>query len=257
MERNMGHYAQKFHRTENNFFSLVSLSQVDYGHLIAFTTGVQASGLNPAIVKKIDNQFNEALDSCDIDYKKNQVPWALVLPDYLLSDDIERRLQLSGFSNAGSGVAMMLELEQLQIPLQSSTLKCKEMQNDLDAWSIPLISGFESTPEITSVYAQRHKIALANSRSIYHFSGYLGNDIVSSLTLSICGNLARIDDVATIPAYQKQGFGSALIYEALNYARQQNISCYFLEASSDGLNLYKRIGFKELFTNQYYEKITG
>lgn len=254
-EKNMNNDVREFHQAENNFFSLVSLNQVDYGHLIAFATGVQASGLNPAIVKQLDKRFNKTLNSCQIYYKKNQVPWALVLPDYILNKDIERELQLSTFSNEGTGVAMMLELDNAQFPLQSSSLQYKLMSDDLDAWSIPLIYGFESTPEITSVYTQRHRMALSNTELIYHFFGYFDNKVVCSLTLSLCGNCARIDDVATMPTYQKQGFGSALIYEALRYAKQQNMNRCFLEASSDGLSLYKRIGFKELFTNQYYEKI--
>jgi hypothetical protein len=39
-----------FHKAEDYFFSLVSFSRKDYGNLITYTTGVQASGLNPAIV---------------------------------------------------------------------------------------------------------------------------------------------------------------------------------------------------------------
>ena len=74
----MNNDVREFHQAENNFFSLVSLNQIDYGHLIAFATGVQATGLNPAIVKQLDKRFNETLNSCQIYYKKNQVPWALV-----------------------------------------------------------------------------------------------------------------------------------------------------------------------------------
>lgn len=149
---------------------------------------------------------------------------------------------------------MMIELDSAQLSSVSS-LQYKLMRDDLDTWSIPLIYGFESTPEVTSVYTQRHRLASSNAELIYHFSGYFENSVVCSLTLSLCGPCARIDDVATMPAFQRQGFGSAIIYEALRQIKQKNITRCFLEASNHGLELYKRIGFKELFTNQYYEKI--
>ncbi|CEG61515.1 Gnat family acetyltransferase (fragment) [Legionella micdadei] len=244
-----------FHIVENNFFSLVSVNQMDYDHLVAFTTGVQASGLNPAIVKHIDDRFFQSLNACQVYYEKNHVPWALVFPDYLLNETIERDVQLLGFSNTGTGVAMVAVFDSIQFPSQSLSLQCKLMDDDLHTWSIPLIYGFESTPEVTSVYTHRHQLASENAGLIYHFSGYFENTVVCSLTLSLCGNCARIDDVATMPAFQKQGFGSALIYEALKCAKELSISRCFLEASNNGLGLYKRIGFKALFTNHYYEKI--
>ena len=58
-----------FHKAENHFFSLVSFKQIDYDNLTAFATGVQAAGLNPAIVKKVDNDFIANLIECQFCYR--------------------------------------------------------------------------------------------------------------------------------------------------------------------------------------------
>lgn len=251
----MNNEQRLFHQAESNFFSLVSMKQMDYGSLIAFKTGVQASGLNPAFVKHVDRHLYESLNECARYYEKNQLPWAVVLPDYLQTDHTRHDIQSLGFSCTGIGVAQAAVLDNIQFPSQSSPLQCRLMHNELDTWSIPLIYGFESTPEVTAVYTHRHQLALQKTESLYHFSGFVDETVVCSLTLSLCGSCARIDDVATMPAFQKQGFASGLIYEALRYAKKPHVGLCFLEASEKGLGLYKRIGFKELFSNYYYEKI--
>mgnify|MGYP002390541895 CR=1 FL=1 len=90
---------------------------------------------------------------------------------------------------------------------------------------------------------------------MFHFSGYYEDQIVSSLTLSTDHYNARIDDVATSPAYQKLGFATTLIHEAILFARQRQIKDCFLEASDEGLGVYQRLGFKKLFTQRYYEPV--
>lgn len=77
---------------------------------------------------------------------------------------------------------------------------------------------------------------------------------MSSLTLSLHNDLARIDDLGTLPSYQKQGFATELVHFALEQAKNLKANYCFLEASESGLSLYKKIGFKSLFKRQYFGK---
>lgn len=242
-----------FHKAESNFFSMVSLTQTEYSNLVAFATGVQGSGLNPAIVNRLDDSFSTNLSACKLFYSEQNVPWALVLPEYFYNEAVHSLIKEQNLDLTGKGVAMAVEIENIQFPASTTALTIKDMQNDLHTWSIPLIYGFESTPEATEVYTIRHASAVEVGASLYHFSGYIDDTVICSLSLSLCGENARIDDVSTMPAYQKQGFATALIFAALNHAKQLNIHTCFLEASDSGLSLYKRIGFNELFLNHYYE----
>jgi ribosomal protein S18 acetylase RimI-like enzyme len=242
-----------FHHAERNFFSLLSLDQMNSENLEAFATGVLAANLNPAIVKKIDAHFLHNLIACKTFYAEKKLPWVLILPEYLYDYSVAQLLSRHALSAIEKGVAMATLIQNIASPAKESALTIREMEGDLSNWSIPLIHAFESTDAITSVYAARHQLAAQSHKTLHHFSGFISDTIVCSLSLSLHENYARIDDVATMPAYQKKGYATSLIYAALNYAQQLNATICFLEASADGLSLYKQIGFHSLFTNCYYQ----
>lgn len=245
----------EFHQVEHHFFSLISDVQTDYGQMIAFATGVPTSHLNPVIVKEIDEQFLKSLFRCHSFYFPKQLPWSLVLPEYLYQPELEKPLQSLHFAYTEKGVAMEALIDSMVFPKFESSLVIKEMVSDLSVWSLPLLYGFESTMEITDAYRKKHELAAVSSAKLYHFSGFIEDEAVCSLSLSLCGQHARIDDLATIPAYQKKGYATQLIRAAIDFAKRQHITKCFLEASVTGLSIYQKIGFKELFINRYYEQI--
>lgn len=250
----MSPIAEAFHQAENNFFSMINIDKVAYDNIAAIATGVPVSNLNPAIVHRVSNTFQNNLDDCQTFYAEHKLPWALIVPEYLFNKSLGNLLQSNNFNLNDEGVAMVLDLEDIQPSTLNTKLQIKSMENDLKTWSIPLLHGFESVPVITDVYTNQHQIASKNFPNIHHFSGFVNDTVVCSLTLSTLGQQARLDDIATMPNYQKQGFASTLIYAVLEKATQLNIRTYYLEASSSGLNVYKRIGFKPIFKNYYYEK---
>lgn len=249
----MNHLFRAFHQAENNFFSLISDNKKDTNNLVAFRSGVPTSNLNPALVYQLSDTMPTSLDACKLFYAEQSVPWALVIPEYLCNQAVETLLQKHHFNFEDQGVAMSLVLEASQPYALNTSLQIKLMEDDLITWSIPLLHGFESVPEITDVYTNRHKIACKNHADMYHFSGFINDRVVCSLSVSVCEQKARLDDIATMPCHQKNGYASTLIDAALKFIAQKNMNTCFLEASSDGLSLYKKIGFKELFINRYYE----
>ena len=64
---------------------------------------------------------------------------------------------------------MIILINNTTIPTNNSPLSVKEMKGDLHIWSIPLIHGFESTPEVTNVYTKRHELASESEASITSF----------------------------------------------------------------------------------------
>lgn len=234
---------------------MISTSKVDYDNITAFDTGVPVSNLNPAIVNRFNDKFQICLDACESFYTSRQIPWLLIVPEYLCNKSLESLLQKNAFEPSDEGVAMSLAIENIQPVNISSKLNIKAMNDDLKTWSIPLLHGFGSVPAIIDVYTNQHLLASKNHSGIFHYSGFLDDTVVCSLTLTIRDNEARFDDIATIPGYQKQGHATALIYAVLKDVAQLNFNRYFLEASTSGLSIYKKIGFKPLFKNYYYEII--
>lgn len=255
VENNTVHHQQfgDYHSIERLFFTLLSYNQIDLEDMALFATGVQASGLNPVLVHRIDHSFSSNITACRQFFKQKKLPWALILPEYFFNNEVQLILRHHHMDLKDEGVAMTISVNDRPIHPHESPLIIKEINNDLPTWSIPLIYGFESTPEITGIYTSRHQLATNTGTVLHHFSGFLGDQAVSSLTLSISDGIARLDDVATMPEYQKRGYASDLIHTALNYLKQLNIETCFLEASTSGLSIYKRLGFKPLFKNFYFE----
>lgn len=242
-----------FHEIEKHFFSLISLSYLDYQTIAAFETGVLASGLNPAFVTQINEHFLKDLEQCKSYFTQKNLPWALIIPELTPNFSKDKCRLPPDYKLVDTGMGMVFDLLSNNLQAADVELEFKLMNNDLDTWSIPLLHGFQSTPEITQIYTLRHAEALKKCKGIYHFSGFLAGEAVVSMTLTVKERLARIDDLATLPNFQKRGFASAMMAYALNNALALKVQYCFLEASKVGLNLYQRIGFQPLFTNHYYE----
>ena len=65
-----------------------------------------------------------------------------------------------------------------------------------------------------------------------------------------------LSDIAILPEFQKQGYGSQLIAQSINYALKQNKSKIILDVSdnnpSNAQNLYLRYGFKVIAQYDYW-----
>ncbi len=109
---------------------MLSFTQVDYGNMVAYVTGVQVSGLNPAIVTGVDAAFSDNLIACQTFYADKNVPWALILPDYFYDSVIGRTLEQHSFVMADRGVAMAAKTDSLPILSFDSPLTFREMKND-------------------------------------------------------------------------------------------------------------------------------
>lgn len=245
---------ETFHQIERHFFSLISTDLLLLQTLNACISEVPVSTLNPAFYLGDYHLLEADICKCKRFYKGYSTPWTLVVPEYLSNSQIINLLTRSGFHYIDQGVAMYLAVRDLEIPELESDLLVRRMDKDIGTWILPSIPAFDSTEEIAAIYRLRHQEAIQKSSEIYHFSGFIQDEIVSSLTLTIEGEGARIDDVATFPNYQNKGYATQLILSTLQVLKESNIPWCFLEASNVGLNIYKKIGFHELFKNHYYEE---
>ncbi|GAA0337541.1 GNAT family N-acetyltransferase [Morganella psychrotolerans] len=168
-----------------------------------------------------------------------------------------------GYEADGETSAMYLNIAQWQ-PLSVLPQGCEvhEVNEQLTLWATPLEAAFptddgaDDTPDfsIISDYISYHQRAMEKGTELHHFVLMYNNEPVSCMTLSVLDNMARIDDLGTIPAYQGKGFASLLLDNALTLCRTGGVSDCYLEASSEGLGLYKKHGFRTLFEYCFYIK---
>jgi ribosomal protein S18 acetylase RimI-like enzyme len=73
-----------------------------------------------------------------------------------------------------------------------------------------------------------------------------GKPVTTCLTITE-GDTSVLEMVATLKEYRRKGFASALINKALIDLHNNGIKTISLRAETDGINVYKKLGFKECF----------
>lgn len=114
---------------------------------------------------------------------------------------------------------------------------------------------------LSAIFEPYNSDEAENVRAIYHSTGehctkldehliqlvgYLGDVPVSTATLYMDDGIAGIFDIATPEIFRRRGFGSEMFNNALMLAKQKKANICVLQASPDGLNIYKKSGFKKL-----------
>lgn len=169
--------------------------------------------------------------------------------------------ELACHSLEDDGMTTAMALNMITAPREpilplGTLVKC--VNNNLACWSQPLLTAFaheeEPNPALVAAYQDSHSKALEKGIKLQHFVLQVDERCLCSVTLSISGESARIDDLGTDRYYQRRGFASLLLNHVLHYAYQQGVRQCYLEASSDGLQLYRRLGFIPLFNYHAFFK---
>jgi ribosomal protein S18 acetylase RimI-like enzyme len=77
------------------------------------------------------------------------------------------------------------------------------------------------------------------------YVGYVDGEPVSTAATVIGGGVVGVYNVATVPGYQRRGYGEAVMRHALEQARlEHGISRTILQATPQGFDLYQRMGYR-------------
>lgn len=243
-----------FYQAEDYFFRSISKKCLDLeDQATGYCTGILSENFNLLIIKeKISGTIEHALTRATLFFEINQVPWSAVVAEEYLAETIEKNLGMAGLSCGETSVAMSLDIRTYQQLPCLYNLIIHPVNDNLDHWALPLLQAFESTPQITNQYRDAHHNALKEGKNFHHFSCYKDGIPVASLTLTVNGCMARIDDVGTLPAYQNKGIATSLIDYAIGETKRLGATHCFLEASASGFSVYQKIGFQPLFKKYIY-----
>jgi GNAT superfamily N-acetyltransferase len=248
----------RFYQAQDYFFRGISQKCVDIGdEATSYMTGVQVADLNPVYIRKNSNCVNQILNQSKTFYDEKKLSFVIIIPEEFYKSGMENTLKIMGYRQTGKSVAMVVKLDNLMLNNKASfDNKIIIQTNDekLTDWIIPLIEAFQSTFEISLQYVNTHENALKKKLQFHHFSLYKENKPISSMTLSIHKNIARIDDVGTLPEFQCKGYAKYLVTHALSTLKKLGTSYCFLESSDSGFSIYKKLGFEPLFNNNIYSE---
>lgn len=188
-------------------------------------------------------------------FKQQSKPYMLVVHQLELNH-FEREIEKRGLIADGESTAMILPKSALSLfnkplPLEAGC-RIELCNKKLSDWAQPLITAFSVDPEedddtVINEYIRYHQNALDKQTNMMHFVLFSEEQPVSTLTLTLNGKIARLDDIGTDIQFQGKGFATKLIQHALAICNQQGIEQCVLEASTDGLSIYKKLGFEPIF----------
>jgi GNAT superfamily N-acetyltransferase len=182
-------------------------------------------------------------------YKIRNLPMAWWIGPNSQTTESGSILQNAGFHHVEHDVGMVCDLTAVtldyELPASLEIKECTLAQSFSDFGAV-LASIF--TPEDEFVKTFYNKLAELDAASIPALKLFVGYEdgkavAISGLFLTEC---AGFFDIATRPFHQKKGYGSAMFYTALVQAKKLGYEVGVLQASPDGLNIYKRFGFNEV-----------
>ena len=85
------------------------------------------------------------------------------------------------------------------------------------------------------------------------YVGYAGGIPVSTAAIVMGSGVAGVYNVATLPGYQRQGYGEAVMRHAIEDSRRRHgVEETILQSTPAGLHLYERMGFRTITTVAVY-----
>ncbi|QAV24650.1 GNAT family N-acetyltransferase [Proteus hauseri] len=242
---------KEFKIIEKAFWSEICENNIRIGdHTHCFMTPMDAPIFNFIYLRQgaTESAFQQA-STLFSSQKKGHI---LVFPESLLPD-FDTMIKNAGYSGDGMTTAMYLTLSEATYPnYKNSPCDIILTNHNLEQWAHPLKTAFPVSDNgdedtIITEYIRYHQKALDNGANIFHYALLVDGAPVSSLTLTLHENLARFDDIGTDINYQGNGYATHLITHVLEFCREQGVERCFLDASADGLELYRKFGFKPLF----------
>jgi len=256
-----GQLVEFYEKSERSFWSTLSVATAHTDRYDQYATGVENRYLNVAIQRSTlrEETFQQDLESIQAFYKNLNLPWVWVIREGLISSTLTT---INILELLDQSTAMYCDLSAPSYAKSPNELRILENNKDLTDWGVCLAKAYQSPAETTNQYVEATKQYINTRKKqpgkgshFHHFVGYLDTLPVSCLTLSLQENRARIDDVGTIPDQQHKGYATQMVHHALQQAKSLGAKSCFLEASQSGTRVYERLGFQELFSNQYFQVI--
>ncbi len=221
-----------------------SMKVFDFNGVSIVDSKLSSDTFNTAFGGKIDAQTAKEVFL----YFKN-IPMAWWVGPSSDTDDARIALRKSGFVHEEVDIGMVCDLTKFskdyEIPSTFKIRKCRTLQDYKDFGDV-LSSGFDPVDEQVKIFYQNMAILSSDeTEDMILYVGYENNDPVSCSSLFLT-DVAGIYDVVTRSDKRRLGYGSAIFYQTLLEAQARNYSKAVLQASPDGLNLYKSFGFVEL-----------
>ncbi|MBD2112547.1 MULTISPECIES: GNAT family N-acetyltransferase [Cyanophyceae] len=138
------------------------------------------------------------------------------------------------------------------LPPQRADLEVQLVRNQasLDVYAGILAHGFEDSAWVSEVF---QRLGLSDQAPFQHYVGYFEGSPIATASLLNCGDTAGVYFVCVHPNYRRRGFGIAILIDVLRKAWQQGYKHVTLGATTEGYDLYLKLGFQKVCDFRFYE----
>ena len=156
-------------------------------------------------------------------------------------------LQSHGICHEEDEPGMAADLHSLDAdPLLISSLVVNEVlsESQLREWSRTTFTG-APVEAIAHVFAAYTGLPHGPQCPLRLYLGTVDGEPVATVKLFLAAGVAYIGRVVTIPRFRRNGIGRAMTLHAMHSARRAGYHVAVLTASPMGIDIYRRLGFKE------------
>jgi ribosomal protein S18 acetylase RimI-like enzyme len=211
--------------------------------------GVVRANFFPDAGEEILNERLEQLTS-------HGVPMAWLIGPSTHPTDLGSYLERHGWSPDEEAPGMALDLQTLDAHLSLPPHVTIERVTDtekLKTWLRILFVGSELPEEgLMLLLEMVSKRDFNENAPVHYYLGLLDDRPVATSMLYRGGGVAGIYNVTTLPDARRQGIGSVLTLASLVDARAWGYQIAILQSTQMGINIYRRLGFREYCTFYVY-----
>jgi ribosomal protein S18 acetylase RimI-like enzyme len=182
-------------------------------------------------------------------FREVQRDFCVWIRDEYQTPILQQTLASLGTTEQGSEVAMMLDLANYHPMLPNDRATIQQVQSPAQLRDYAHVLAHNWTPPDSHVihyYEQTATHYLNPAHRIGLYVYYQENIPVATVELfPTDDHTVGIYGLATLAAYRGRGIGSALFTYVLHRAKEQGFRQIILQASADGIGIYRRMGFVE------------
>ncbi|MGX5499231.1 GNAT family N-acetyltransferase [Bacillus wiedmannii] len=220
---------------------------------IAVECGLPADTFN--IITILNNNLTEGIEKLYKvvnNYNQKKLPMSVWFWDDRHEQTIKSELIKLGLKEAEQNIAMVANLKTIHPTInmpKDFKIQKAFSPGQIKKFGETLASLFGTSEEgihIQAFYNQTASFDLWNSEQMKLYLGFYKEEVVSVGSLVCTKDSIGIYDIATKEELRGKGFGSAMFNYLLQEAKELKVAQCVLQASPDGINIYKKTGFQSV-----------
>ncbi len=224
--------------------------------LLWFETGVPLRIFNGVLRTQLDaDALPEAINTIIAHFRQRQIPFEWNIGPTSQPQNFGHLLQAHALRSEEDEPGMAIELHALNEdspPVPDLTIVEVTTDEQLRQWSRVWGSG---APAVVSEhwYTLYKGLHLTADSPVHFYLGLLDGEPVATAALFFALGVAAIHHIVTIHKVRRMGIGAAMTMRAAQEARRHGYRIAILTASSAGIRIYRRLGFREYSLFRTYE----